>query len=86
MIAEDALTRLAAEIAEVPGVVGVTLGGSRARGDATPDSDVDLGIYYARGLDIERLTHLAARHAGDSAQLTQPGEWGDWVRRRLAHD
>jgi predicted nucleotidyltransferase len=42
--------RLAEDIAErlgnVTGVVAVALGGSWARGEAHPDSDVDLGVYY----------------------------------------
>ena len=41
----DALLRdLAARLCDVPGVVGVMLGGSRARGDHTAQSDVDLGL------------------------------------------
>jgi hypothetical protein len=30
----------------VPGIIGVVLGGSRARGTHRPDSDIDIGIYY----------------------------------------
>lgn len=45
---DEELQRLADTVLEVPGVRAVMLGGSRARGDHTPESDVDLGIYYER--------------------------------------
>lgn len=70
---------LAQEIAAVPGVVGVVLGGSRARGTHTADSDTDLGLYYRRPLDVERLDRLAKAVGGPSAVVTEPGGWGPWV-------
>jgi hypothetical protein len=36
---------LVEEVARVPGVEAVTLGGSRARGMAGPDSDWNIGLY-----------------------------------------
>jgi predicted nucleotidyltransferase len=33
-------------LSEVEGVVAVVLGGSWARGDAKPNSDIDLAMYY----------------------------------------
>ncbi|MFT3889855.1 MAG: nucleotidyltransferase domain-containing protein [Arachnia sp.] len=42
MISDDRLQALAEDLAGVPGVVAVVLGGSRARGTHRPDSDVDL--------------------------------------------
>jgi len=58
------LRALADRLTTVEGVVGVVLGGSRARGDHTPDSDVDLGIYYRGDLDIAGLGALARDVAG----------------------
>jgi hypothetical protein len=59
------------------------LGGSRSRGTATTDSDIDLGIYY----HPDQLPPLAAlralaqelddRHADDL--ITAYGEWGPWI-------
>ena len=66
-------------LATVGGVVGVALGGSRARGDHTPASDVDLGLYYRQPLDVAGLTALAHEVAGPSAEVTEPGGWGPWV-------
>jgi hypothetical protein len=73
------LTPLAEQLAAVPGVVGVVLGGSRARHDHTPESDTDLGVYYRRPLDTEALDALAKRVGGPSAAVTEPGGWGPWV-------
>ena len=39
--------RLVPALADVPGVNAIVLGGSRARGTATENSDYDLGLYYS---------------------------------------
>lgn len=54
-IIEDMADRLV----EVPGVVGVLLGGNRARGEDRPESDWDLGVYYRGNLDLAALRALA---------------------------
>ena len=79
MLGEQRLLNLADRVVEVSGVVGVVLGGSRARGELTGDSDVDLGLYYRRPLDVDALSALARELAGPGAQVTQPGAWGPWV-------
>ena len=79
MLTDTRLAELAAAVAEVPGVVGVVLGGSRARGAHTPESDTDLGLYYRRPFDTGALGALAQRVAGRSAAVTAPGGWGPWV-------
>jgi nucleotidyltransferase-like protein len=66
-------------IAKVAGVVGVVLGGSRARGTHRPDSDHDIGIYYRGELDVAALRELAGEVADEPAELTGPGGWGPWV-------
>lgn len=78
-LTEDRMTELAAALVEVPGVVGVLLGGSRARRAHTPESDTDLGLYYRRPFDTDALDALAKRVAGPSAVVTAPGGWGPWV-------
>ena len=42
----DKAQTIADRLGQIDGVVAVVLGGSRARGTASPDSDIDLGIYY----------------------------------------
>lgn len=62
---------LAERLQAIPGVVAVTLGGSRARGDERPGSDWDLGLYYRGHLDANQL-----RAFGHPGTVVDPGEWG----------
>lgn len=70
---------MAHRLAEIPGVVAVALGGSRAIGAHRPDSDVDLGLYYRGSLDIAALRALAAEAADEVLGLSEIGGWGPWV-------
>ncbi len=76
------LQRVSDSLRDVPGILGVVLGGSRARNTATPNSDIDVGIYYDRErLDLPRLD-LAAGELDDGRReglINPPGEWGPWV-------
>lgn len=73
------LLALGERLTAVSGVVGVALGGSRARGTHRPDSDTDLGLYYRGELDVAALRALAAEVADEPVDLTAPGSWGPWV-------
>lgn len=79
MIDDLALPALARRLVQVPGIVGVMLGGSRARGEHTPESDVDLGLYYEPDLDVAALAAVARDVAGPDASVTRRGAWGPWV-------
>jgi hypothetical protein len=74
------IERIAARLGQIDGVVAVVLGGSRARGAARRDSDIDLGIYY-RPAHCPSLRALAQelddRHPTDA--VTDYGEWGPWI-------
>lgn len=61
---------LSARLAEIPGVIAVTLGGSRASGRHRPDSDWDFGLYYRGSIDTE-----AIRALGYPGTVSEPGEW-----------
>jgi hypothetical protein len=65
---------LAERLAAVPGVVAVTLGGSRAVGAAVAGSDWDFGLYYRGGLDPADISAL-----GWPGRVFAPGEWGSIV-------
>ena len=65
---------LASRLAEIPGVVAVTLGGSRATGTHGDDSDWDFGLYYRGTIDPDDVRAL-----GLPGQVFAPGEWGRLV-------
>jgi len=75
--------RVAARLAPIAGIKAVALGGSRARGTARKDSDVDLALYYDPGepfaiweLDAAAC-ELDDRHA--RGLVTEFGAWGAGV-------
>lgn len=65
------MERLAEQLQAIPGVVAVTLGGSRARGAQLPGSDWDFGLYYRGRLDADDLRALDY-----PGTVVNPGEWG----------
>lgn len=65
------LDELVPKLAELPGVVAVVLGGSRAEGTDRPDSDWDIGVYYRSSFDADLLAGL-----GCPGHAAQSGEWG----------
>ena len=69
---------MARALAGVDGVVGVTLGGSQARGTADAHSDVDLGVYYRGDLDVAAVRALARTFDRDT-EVSERGGWGPWV-------
>lgn len=70
----SAVTTLAADLAALPGVVAVALGGSRATGTHRPDSDWDLGLYYRGSFDPDGLRAL-----GLPGHVSAVGDWGPIV-------
>jgi hypothetical protein len=77
---DDLLRPSLGALGDVPGVVGVTLGGSRARGTADAAADVDLGVYYDAGtLDLAALAAAANAVSDHPVALAGPGKWGPWV-------
>nr|WP_249123151.1 MULTISPECIES: nucleotidyltransferase domain-containing protein [unclassified Bradyrhizobium] len=64
-------------------MVGLALGGSRARGTATAASDYDLALYYdaAEPLATDQLGAALAPLIDHNAAptITPPGAWGPWI-------
>jgi hypothetical protein len=77
------LERISVALTAVPGVVAVTLGGSRATGAAHAASDYDVGLYLSErvGLDVEHLLEVVKGLVDDSAaaKVTEVGGWGPWI-------
>ena len=64
------------------GLQAIVLGGSWASGTQRPDSNIDLGLYYAEDhpLDIAHVRRIASElHDVPNAIVTDLGEWGRWV-------
>lgn len=83
MLDDPLLTRLTSVLAQVPGVQAIVLGGSRARGNAHPTSDYDIGLYCSNAgpLDTDRLLTVVKEIADDpgATTVTAVGEWGQWI-------
>ncbi|MDX6362670.1 MAG: hypothetical protein QOC85_1680 [Streptomyces sp.] len=71
---ETFLDHLADRLAALPGVRAVALGGSRAQGTHTPDSDWDVAVYYRGDFDPDDL-----RAVGWEGEVSELGGWGGGV-------
>jgi hypothetical protein len=79
---ETLLRRLVRAFGGVPGIRAIVLGGSRARGEAAPTSDYDVGLYYEpdHPIDVGRLAKAAVLLPGvANSSVTDLGEWGPWI-------
>src|SRR5258707_2015246 len=79
---EHFLQQLVEQIKPIRGLRALALGGSYARGDQRPDSDIDLGLYYAaqEPMDIAQVRSLAASlNDTPDPVVTDLGDWGPWV-------
>ncbi|MFD8806580.1 nucleotidyltransferase domain-containing protein [Streptomyces sp. NPDC059597] len=68
------LAATADRLAALPTVRAVALGGSRAQGTHTPDSDWDLALYYRGAFDPGDLRAL-----GWEGEVSEVGGWGGGV-------
>jgi predicted nucleotidyltransferase len=72
---DDKFTDYVADsLADLPGVLAVTLGGSRASGTNRPDSDWDFAVYYRGHFDPDDLRAL-----GWPGEISAIGGWGGGV-------
>src|SRR5215472_9947142 len=80
---ERLLARLVNDLSCVFGVRAIALGGSRARGKATADSDYDIGLYYdpEEPIDVDSLQRVVAglHESAPAASVTPIGRWGPWI-------
>ncbi|MFI1460106.1 nucleotidyltransferase domain-containing protein [Nocardia carnea] len=68
---DDFVAHVADRLADLPGVVAVSLGGSRAQGTHGPDSDWDFALYYRDNFDPASL-----RAVGWPGEVSDIGAWG----------
>ncbi|WP_431776400.1 nucleotidyltransferase domain-containing protein [Streptomyces cucumeris] len=68
------LAPIADRLAALPTVRAVALGGSRAQGTHTPESDWDLAVYYRGAFDPDTL-----RAVGWDGVVSELGDWGGGV-------
>ncbi|MBG1260120.1 nucleotidyltransferase domain-containing protein [Nostoc commune] len=77
------LNHIVSSLRSIEGITAISLGGSRARGNHTNKSDVDLGIYYnsENPPDLIALNRLAYelddKHRVNL--ITAIGGWGKWI-------
>src|SRR5438445_1989767 len=74
---QDFVQAFAARVAAFPGVLAVTLGGSRARagpGEVDAAADWDFALYYRGHFDADSV-----RATGWEGEITDPGGWGGGV-------
>jgi predicted nucleotidyltransferase len=71
---EEFADYIATRLAGLPGVLGVSLGGSRASGTSRPDSDWDFAVYYRGRFDPDDLRAL-----GWPGEVSPIGGWGGGV-------
>lgn len=83
MIIKKILDEITTELKGIPGIVGIVLGGSRARGTNHQDSDIDIGIYYneSEGFKVSEIDKIATKLDDEHRVnlVSSLGEWGPWV-------
>lgn len=83
MIIKKILDEITTELKGIPGIVGIVLGGSRARGTNHKDSDIDIGIYYneSEGFKVSEIDKIATKLDDEHRinLVSSLGEWGPWV-------
>ena len=70
------------KLSSLPYIEGIVLGGSRARGTHTEDSDIDIGIYYkSESFDLTAINQIATELDDENRNdlVVPPGAWGDWI-------
>lgn len=83
MDVQNTIAKIVDRLKQIRGISALVLGGSRARGTESPNSDIDIGIYYdsEKELDITRLRQVAAAIDDDHREnlVTEIGGWGPWI-------
>jgi predicted nucleotidyltransferase len=77
------IKKILTSLETVKGIEAIVLGGSRAKGNYSAKSDIDIGIYYSNSsqLDLEGLNRVATEldDTHRSNLITNIGDWGPWI-------
>lgn len=80
---EQVIRIVANALRDVAGIDAVVLGGSRATGHYSANSDIDIGVYYGATMEIDiKSINRIAEQLDDYHRanlVTSPGGWGPWV-------
>lgn len=78
----DIIENIVGSLKGIRGLEAIVLGGSRAKGTHSSDSDIDIGLYYNKEtIDLPLLEKKAQELDQEHREnlLAKPGEWGKWV-------
>ncbi len=78
----DIINKVIDSLKNIKGLEAIVLGGSRAKGNHSSDSDIDIGLYYDKEtIDLSLLDKKAQELDQEHREnlLARPGEWGKWV-------
>lgn len=83
MVVQSIINEISKELKDVSGIVGIVLGGSRARGTDHPTADIDIGIYYdeSAGFEVKEVSKIATKLDDNHREdlVASLGEWGAWI-------
>ena len=79
LMVDNIIKSVAEKLSSLSYIEGIVLGGSRARGTHTEDSDIDIGIYYnSESFDINTINQFATKLDDEHRNnlVVPPGAWG----------
>ncbi|MBD8069784.1 nucleotidyltransferase domain-containing protein [Bacillus sp. PS06] len=83
MVVQSIINEISKELKDFSGIVGIVLGGSRARGTDHPTADIDIGIYYdeSAGFEVKEVSKIATKLDDNHREdlVASLGEWGAWI-------
>jgi len=75
------LNNIVNDLKNIENITAIVVGGSYAEKMESPNSDIDLGIYYQESnpFDINQIKHIANKYAIETPTVTEFYQWGIYV-------